>query len=119
MTPCGSSSSVSALPPVLLQLSPARGTRRHSCCKVHAVPKVRPHARSRPVSFAWKYPLPANWQHNAVSVAVGSGAGGEPGALAWLDRHAAGLVAGRGLAVAVSVFLIQLIIAAAVLGRWH
>ncbi len=63
--------------------------------------------------------MPANWQHNAVSVAVGSGAGGEPGALAWLDRHAAGLVAGRGLAVAVSLFLIQLIIAAAVLGRWH
>jgi hypothetical protein len=63
--------------------------------------------------------LPVNWQHNALSAALGDGADGEPGALAWLDRHAASLVAGNGLAIAVSLCLIQLIIAAAVLGRWH
>ncbi len=63
--------------------------------------------------------VPANWRHGAIASTLASGSAGEPAVLASLDRHAANLVAGQDLGVAIALAVLQLAVAAGVLGRWH
>ncbi|MCL5445392.1 MAG: hypothetical protein M1121_04950 [Actinobacteria bacterium] len=63
--------------------------------------------------------LPANRSPDAISIALKSGATGEPGFISSIDRAAARLTAGHGMSLAVAMAVIEVGIGLGVLLRWH